>query len=138
MGWKRPLKSSPTIHPTPLFLLNHILKCHIYSFLAKGLDYSRHKKSSPLFSRLEKAPYPHPASSILLNTEAISRCTGLEKMERVQTCTQRGRSRSEDALSIFFISIGSENISLISQETKSRLPKMHYPNIVIKLFELHF
>ena len=28
--WKRPRRSSsPTIHPTPPFLLNHILKCHI-------------------------------------------------------------------------------------------------------------
>jgi len=33
IGWKRPLSSSsPTIHPTPSFLLNHILKCHIYTF----------------------------------------------------------------------------------------------------------
>ena len=33
IGWKRPLRSSsPTIHPTPPFLLNHILKCHIYRF----------------------------------------------------------------------------------------------------------
>jgi len=32
IGWKRPLRSSnPTIHPTPPFLLNHLLKCHIYT-----------------------------------------------------------------------------------------------------------
>ena len=32
-GWKRPLRSSsPTINPTPLCLLNHVLKCHIYPF----------------------------------------------------------------------------------------------------------
>jgi len=30
-GWKRPLRSSsPTITPTPPWLLNHVLKCHIY------------------------------------------------------------------------------------------------------------
>jgi len=33
MGWKRPLRSSsPTIHPTPPCLLNHIPKCHGYTF----------------------------------------------------------------------------------------------------------
>jgi len=33
MCWKRPLRSlSSTTHPTPPFLLNHILKCHIYTF----------------------------------------------------------------------------------------------------------
>jgi len=33
IGWKRPLRSSsPTIHPTPPFLLNRIPKCHIYTF----------------------------------------------------------------------------------------------------------
>ena len=32
IGWKRPLRSSsPTIHPTPPCLLNHIPKCHIYT-----------------------------------------------------------------------------------------------------------
>jgi len=32
-GCKRPPRSSsPTIRPTPPFLLNHILKCHIYIF----------------------------------------------------------------------------------------------------------
>jgi len=32
-GWKRPLRSSsPTIHPTAPFLLNHVLKCHIHMF----------------------------------------------------------------------------------------------------------
>jgi len=32
-GWKRPLRpQSPTIHPTPPCLTNHILKCHIYIF----------------------------------------------------------------------------------------------------------
>ena len=31
--WKRPLKSPrPTINPTPPCLLNHVLKCHIYTF----------------------------------------------------------------------------------------------------------
>ena len=30
IGWKRPL--SPTITPTPPCLLNHVLKCHIYTF----------------------------------------------------------------------------------------------------------
>jgi len=44
MGWKRPLRSSsPTIHPAPPFLLNHILKCHIYTFFKHlqgwGLNY---------------------------------------------------------------------------------------------------
>ena len=34
IGWKRPLRSSsPTIHPAPPCLLNHVLKCHIYTFL---------------------------------------------------------------------------------------------------------
>ena len=34
IGWKRPLRSlSPTIHPTPPFLLQSIPKCHIYTFL---------------------------------------------------------------------------------------------------------
>ena len=33
IGWKRPLRSSrPTIHPTPPCLLNHVPKCHIYTF----------------------------------------------------------------------------------------------------------
>jgi len=33
IGWKRPLRSSsPAIHPTPPFLLNHVPKCHIYTF----------------------------------------------------------------------------------------------------------
>jgi len=33
IGWKRPLRSSsPTIDPTPPCLLNHTLKCHIYTF----------------------------------------------------------------------------------------------------------
>ena len=33
IGCKRPLRSSsPTTQPTPLFLLNHVLKCHIYTF----------------------------------------------------------------------------------------------------------
>ena len=33
IGWKRPLRSSsPTIGPTPPCLLNHIPKCHIYTF----------------------------------------------------------------------------------------------------------
>jgi len=33
IGWKRPLRlSSPTNHPTPPCPLNHILKCHIYTF----------------------------------------------------------------------------------------------------------
>jgi len=33
IGWKRALRSSsPTIHPTPPCLLNHIPKCHIYTF----------------------------------------------------------------------------------------------------------
>ena len=31
VGGKRPLRSSPTIRPTPPCLLNHILKCHIYT-----------------------------------------------------------------------------------------------------------
>jgi len=32
IGGKRPLRSlSPTIRPTPPFLLNYILKCHIYT-----------------------------------------------------------------------------------------------------------
>ena len=32
IGWERPLSSSsPTIHPTPPCLLNHVLKCHIYT-----------------------------------------------------------------------------------------------------------
>jgi len=32
IGWKRPLRpSSPTIHPTPPCLLNHIPQCHIYT-----------------------------------------------------------------------------------------------------------
>ena len=31
-GWKRPLRSSsPTANPTPPCLLNHVLKCHIYT-----------------------------------------------------------------------------------------------------------
>jgi len=33
IGWKRPLRSSsPTINPTPPCLINHIPKCHIYTF----------------------------------------------------------------------------------------------------------
>jgi len=39
IGWKRLLRSSsPTIHPTPPFLLNHILRCHIYTFLHTSRD----------------------------------------------------------------------------------------------------
>ena len=33
IGWKRPLRSSsPTINRTPPCLLNHVPKCHIYTF----------------------------------------------------------------------------------------------------------
>ena len=44
IGWKRPLRSSsPTIHPTPPCLLNHVLKFHIYMFFEHlqgwGLNY---------------------------------------------------------------------------------------------------
>ena len=36
IGWKRPLRSSsPTVHPTPPCLLNHITKCHIYTFFER-------------------------------------------------------------------------------------------------------
>jgi len=40
IGWKRPLGSSTaTTHPTPPFLLNHILDCHIYThFLNTSMD----------------------------------------------------------------------------------------------------
>ena len=32
-GWKRPPRSSsPTVTPAPPCLLNHVLKCHIYTF----------------------------------------------------------------------------------------------------------
>ena len=31
LGWKRPLRSSPTVNPSPPCLLNHVLKCQIYT-----------------------------------------------------------------------------------------------------------
>ena len=69
IGWKRPLRwSSPTIHPTPPCLLNHIPNCHIYTFFEHlqgwGLHHipgqpvpmSDHSFSKQIFPNIQSKP----------------------------------------------------------------------------------
>lgn len=76
----------------------------------------------PLFSTLEEAPYPNPASSILLNTKAISRCTGLEKRECVQIHTHRGRKEQFRSLS-FLLALGQKTSHEFLKKRKAEFQK---------------
>jgi len=82
IDWKRPLRSSsPTIHPTPPCLLNHVPRCHIYTFfkplqgwslphcLGQPGPMSDHSSRKEIFPNIRsKSPLTH--------LEAIASCPG--------------------------------------------------------------
>ena len=84
IGWKRPLRSSsPTISPTPPYLLNHILKCHIYMFF-KHLQrwWLHHLPGQPV-------PMPHHSSrkEVFPNTQSEP---PLMQLEAIASCPVAG------------------------------------------------
>jgi len=93
MGWKRPLRSSsPAIHSTPLCLLNHTPKCHIYTFFRhlqgwrlnhvprKTIPMSDHSFSKDIFPHIQSKPP-------LMQLEAIASCPVSRYLgEETNTC----------------------------------------------------
>ena len=76
-GWNRPLNSSPTVPPTPPRLLNHIPKCHIYTFIehlqgrwlshlpGQPIPMSDHSFSKEIFPNIQsKSPLTQPEASL--------------------------------------------------------------------------
>ena len=92
IGWKRPLRSSPTVNPAPPFLVNHVLKCHIYMFFnhlqgwwlnhlpRQPVPMSDHSFSKEIFPNIQSKPpltqleaiASHPIASYL--GEEINTC----------------------------------------------------------------
>ena len=93
IGWKRPLRSSsPTITPKPPCLLNHILKCHFYTFFkhlqgwelhhfpAQPVLMPDHSFSKEIFPNIQSKPP-------LTQLEAIASCPITSYMgEETNTC----------------------------------------------------
>jgi len=80
IGWKSPLRSlSPTVHPTPPFLLNHAPRCHIYTFFEPfqgwGLPHCPGQPGPMPDHSFRKEIFPNLQSKPpLMQPEAIAPC----------------------------------------------------------------
>ena len=75
IGWKRPLRSSsPGVNPTPQYLLNHVLKCHVYMFFKHLQGWGLHHFPG------QPVPMPHHSFSgeIFPNIQSKSPLVQLE------------------------------------------------------------
>ena len=123
LGWKRPLRpSSPTINPSPPCLLNHMLKCHIYTpsehlqgwwshhLPGQPVPMLDHSFSKEIFPNIQ--PKPPLTQLEAISSRPISSCFG----EETNTCL---------TTTSFEVAVASGKVSPQSPllQTKSQLPQ---------------
>jgi len=57
-GWERPLRTSPTAHPTPPRLLNHVPRCHLHADFEPLQGYLVSQRALTVPHRTLQAPAP--------------------------------------------------------------------------------
>ena len=108
IGWKRPPRSSsPTIHPTPPCVLNHIPKCHIYTFFEHLQGWGLH--------HFPGQPVPMPDHSfskeIFPNVQSESPLTQLEAIASHSTTRNLGEETNTHLTTTSFqVVVESDNI----------------------------